>query len=417
MRILVIGSGGREHAIIWKLAQSPKVEKIYCIPGNGGIEQLAECIPGDIEDIEFLVDFAKDNNIDLTIVGPELPLTLGIVDVFQKEGLKIFGPTKEAARLEGSKAFSKAFMEKHGIPTAKYSDCKNKDQALSALDDFSYPVVIKADGLAAGKGVIIAQEEKEARECISEMMIDGVFGEAGKRIIVEEFLEGREISLLVFLDSKSFVPMITAQDYKRALDNDQGLNTGGMGAISPSPIYNKELHKKVIEEIIKPTFKGIKNDNLEYRGVLYFGLMITKEGPKVLEYNVRFGDPETQVIIPRLESDLVDIFLDVIEDRLNQDSLRWKEDKALTIVLTSGGYPQSYEKGKLIKGLEKGEGAIVFHSGTLKKEGLYYTNGGRVLTVTALGSSLEEAATRAYKEILNISFDGMHYRKDIGSDS
>jgi phosphoribosylamine--glycine ligase len=417
MRILVIGSGGREHAIVWKLAQSEKTEKIFCIPGNGGIEQLAQCIPGDIEDIEYLVNFAKENNIDFTMVGPELPLTLGIVDAFQKEGLKIFGPTKEAAQLEGSKAFSKAFMEKHDIPTAKYVDCKDKQQALLALKNFSYPLVIKADGLAAGKGVIIAQEEKEARECISEMMIDGVFGEAGKRIIIEEFLEGREISLLVFLDSKSFVPMITAQDYKRALDKDQGLNTGGMGAISPSPIYNEELHQKVLEEIIKPTFKGIKNDNLEYRGVLYFGLMITKEGPKVLEYNVRFGDPETQVILPRLDSDLVDIFLDVIEDRLDQDSLRWKKDKAVTIVLTSGGYPQSYEKGKLIKGLEKEEGAIVFHSGTLQKEDLYYTNGGRVLTVTALGSSLEEAAARAYKEILNISFDGMHFRKDIGSDS
>src|SRR5690554_5185905 len=386
MRVLVIGSGGREHAIVWKLAQSPKVDKIYCIPGNGGIEQLAQCVSGDIRDIDYLLNFAKENKIDFTMVGPELPLTLGIVDAFQKEGLKIFGPTKKAAQLEGSKAFSKEFMEKFHIPTARYTDCKSKEQALLALKEFTYPLVIKADGLAAGKGVIIAQEEQEARECISEMMIDGVFGEAGKRIIIEEFLEGREISLLVFLDSKNYVPMITAQDYKRALDNDQGLNTGGMGGISPSPIYNDELHKRVLDEILDPTFKGIKAENLEYRGVLYFGLMITKEGPKVLEYNVRFGDPETQVILPRLDSDLVEILLDVVEDRLNKERLIWKQDRAVTIVMTSGGYPQAYEKGKLIKGLEQQEGVMIFHSGTLQKEGLYYTNGGRVLSTTALGS-------------------------------
>src|SRR5690554_5607302 len=384
MRILVIGSGGREHAIVWKLAQSEKTEKIFCIPGNGGIEQLAQCIPGDIEDIEYLVNFAKENNIDLTMVGPELPLTLGIVDAFQKEGLKIFGPTKRAAQLEGSKAFSKKFMEKYHIPTARYIDCKSEEEALLALREFTYPLVIKADGLAAGKGVIIAQGEQEARECVSEMMIDGVFGEAGKRIIIEEFLEGREISLLVFLDSKNYVPMITAQDYKRALDNDQGLNTGGMGGISPSPIYNDELHKRVLDEILDPTFKGIKAENLEYRGVLYFGLMITKEGPKVLEYNVRFGDPETQVILPRLETDLMEIFEGMQKQRLSDIEIKWNDKKVVCVVLASGGYPEAYEKYKEITGLENVENdTIVFHAGTAIKENKLVTNGGRVLGVTS----------------------------------
>lgn len=414
MKILVIGSGGREHAMVWKLSQSPKVEKIYCIPGNGGIEDLAQCVPGDINDIEFLVDFAKQNNIDATMVGPELPLTLGIVDAFQQQGLKVFGPSKEAAQLEGSKSYAKAFMKKYNIPTAKYVDCDTTQQALDSLKDFTYPIVIKADGLAAGKGVVIVYNEKEAKDTITEMMEDGVFGDAGKKIVIEEFLEGKEISLLVFLDKKGFIPMITAQDYKRALDNDEGFNTGGMGAISPSPTYTKELRERISEEILKPTFYGIQQEDLEYRGVLYFGLMITDQGPKVLEYNVRFGDPETQVILPRLESDLVDIVMSVIEDNLQEEDIKWKEDKAITVVLSSGGYPASYKKGKIITGLNKEFRSIVFHSGTLKRNGQYYTNGGRVLAITALDSSIEEAISKVYKEILNIHFDKMHYRRDIG---
>ncbi|RBP44081.1 phosphoribosylamine--glycine ligase [Garciella nitratireducens] len=417
MKLLVIGSGGREHAIVWKLLQSSQIEKIYCIPGNGGIENLAECISGEVEDIDFLVSFAKKNKIDLTIVGPELPLTLGIVDAFQKEGLKIFGPTEKAACLEGSKSYAKAFMKKYHIPTAEYIDTQDMQQALNSLNKFSYPLVIKADGLAAGKGVVIVHNEIKARDVITEMMEDEIFGKAGKKVVIEEFLEGKEISLLVFLHQKGFVPMITAQDYKRALDQDKGLNTGGMGAISPSPIYNNQMRKRILEEILFPTFKGIQKENLEYRGVLYFGLMITRQGPKVLEYNVRFGDPETQVILPRLESDLVDIMEKVIEDRLEEGDLQWKEEKALTVVLTSGGYPESYEKGKLITGLDdKGE-KMIFHSGTIKKDGKYYTNGGRVLSITHLGNTLEEAAGKVYQEISKIHFDNMHYRKDIGKFS
>lgn len=414
MRILVIGGGGREDAIIWKLFQSPKAEKIYCIPGNGGIEELAECIPGKVEDIESLVNFAKDNQIDMTIVGPELPLTLGIVDTFEKEGLKIFGPHKKAAQLEGSKAYAKSFMEKYNIPTAQCIDCKNKEEAYSALEKFNYPIVIKADGLACGKGVIIAQNNQEARKCISEMMIEKIFGDAGKRIIIEEFLEGREISLLAFLDFNTLVPMVTAQDYKRALDNDQGLNTGGMGAVSPSPIESKELQERIYKRILSPTFEGIKKEGLEYRGVLYFGLMITKDGPKLLEYNVRFGDPETQAILPRLDSDLMDIIMNSMEDRLSHREINWKDENVVTITLTSGGYPQTYKKGKVIAGLDKKSNAIIFHGGTIKKEGFYYTNGGRVLNITALDTSIDKAAEKVYRTIDNIYFDGMHYRKDIG---
>lgn len=414
MRVLVVGSGGREHAIVWKLSQSPKVEKIYCISGNGGIEDLAQCIPGDMNDIDFLVNFAKENKIDLTVVGPELPLTLGIVDAFQKEGLQIFGPTKEAARLEGSKSYAKAFMKKYHIPTAESIDTENIQKALDSLRNFTYPLVIKADGLAAGKGVVIVKNESEARDTITEMMIDRVFGEAGEKIVIEEFLEGKEISLLVFFHQKGFVPMVSAQDYKRALDHDEGLNTGGMGAISPSPIYSQELKRRILEEILQPTFEGIQKEKLEYRGVLYFGLMITQQGPKVLEYNVRFGDPETQVILPRLDNDLADIMTKVIGDRLQDRDLQWKKENALTVVLTSGGYPLNYETGKLITGLNRKREEIVFHSGTVKRKKKYYTNGGRVLTITALGSSLGEAACKVYQEISNIYFDNMHYRRDIG---
>ncbi len=414
MKVLVVGSGGREHAIVWKLSQSSKLEKVYCVPGNGGIEDLAQCIPGDMNDIDFLVNFAKRNKIDLTVVGPELPLTLGIVDAFQKEGLQIFGPTKEAAHLEGSKSYAKAFMKKYHIPTAEYIDTENIQKALDSLRNFTYPLVIKADGLAAGKGVVIVKNESEAKDTIIEMMDDKVFGEAGKKVVIEEFLKGKEISLLVFFHQKGFVPMVSAQDYKRALDHDEGLNTGGMGAISPSPIYNQKLKKRILEEILQPTFEGMQKEKLEYRGVLYFGLMITQQGPKVLEYNVRFGDPETQVILPRLDNDLVDIMIKVIEDRLQDRDLKWKEENALTVTLTSGGYPLNYETGKLITGLNRKGEEIVFHSGTVKRDKKYYTDGGRVLTITALGNSLGEAASKVYQKISNIHFDDMYYRKDIG---
>lgn len=414
MRVLVIGGGGREHAILWKLTQSPMVEKIYCIPGNGGMAELAKCVPGDISDIDFLVDFAKKYAIDFTVVGPELPLALGVVDAFQRENLRIFGPSGEAAQLESSKAYAKAFMERYGIPTARYRDCLSPEQAFSALEEFNYPLVVKADGLAAGKGVIIAQGSREARECITEMMMDGIFGNAGKRVIIEEFLEGREVSLLAFIDKDTLVPMITAQDYKKALDGDRGLNTGGMGAITPSPIESGELLERISKEIMIPTFEGIQREGLEYRGVIYFGLMITREGPKLLEYNVRFGDPETQAILPRLESDLLEIMLGVTQDQLSQQDIRWKPGAAITVALTSGGYPRDYEKGKPITGLDRVKDVVAFHSGTSRKQGVYYTDGGRVLTVTALDENLERAAQRVYQQIRHIHFEGMHYRRDIG---
>ncbi|MGI5997113.1 MAG: phosphoribosylamine--glycine ligase [Lutispora sp.] len=414
MKVLVVGSGGREHALVWKLLQSPKVSYIYCAPGNGGIRQMAECVDIKADDIEALCQFAKKNKIDLTVVGPELPLSLGIVDAFEKEGLRIFGPRKDAAILESSKAFAKDFMQKYGIPTARYKTYEDADKAKEELDSFGLPVVIKADGLAAGKGVIIAKTREEALNAIDTIMMDKHFGEAGNKVVIEEFLEGKEASILAFVDGKTAVPMVSAQDYKRAFDDDKGLNTGGMGAISPAPHYDEKVAVDVMEQIIKPTVEAMNKENRPYKGVLYFGLMITKDGPKVIEYNCRFGDPETEAVLLRLESDLVEIMEAVIDERLHEIEIEWSDYAAMCVVMASGGYPESFEKGYEIKGLENEEQGIIFHAGTKYIDGKIVTNGGRVLVFGALGRTLDEARTIAYGDMEKVSFKDCHFRCDIG---
>lgn len=414
MKVLVVGSGGREHALVWKLLQSPKVSYIYCAPGNGGIRQMAECVDIKADDIEGLCKFAKKNRIDLTVVGPELPLSLGIVDAFEEEGLRIFGPRKNAAILESSKAFAKDFMQKYGIPTAKYKIYDDASKAKEELDNFGLPVVIKADGLAAGKGVIIANTREEALNAIDTIMMDKHFGEAGNKVVIEEFLEGREASILAFVDGKTAVPMVSAQDYKRVFDGDKGLNTGGMGAISPAPHYNEKVADDVMEQIIKPTVEAMNKENRPYKGVLYFGLMITKNGPKVIEYNCRFGDPETEAVLLRLESDLVEIMEAVIDERLHEMDIEWSDYAAMCVVMASGGYPESFEKGYEIKGLENAEEGIIFHAGTKYIDGKIVTNGGRVLVFAALGKTLDEARAIAYGDMEKVSFKDCHFRRDIG---
>lgn len=416
MKVFVIGSGGREHALIWKIAQSKKVSKIYCAPGNGGIEELAECVNIKADDIELLLNFAINNNIDLTVVGPEVPLVKGIVDKFKENGLKIFGPDKKSAQLEGSKIFSKKFMVKYDIPTARYKDCNDPKQAMKELKNFKYPLVIKADGLAAGKGVIICFTEEEAKEAIRSIMENRKFGVAGESIIIEEYLEGIEASLLCLLDGERIIPMESARDYKKIYDGDKGPNTGGVGCLSPNPIFNDKLQNSVKRDILEKIKVGLKEENIDFRGVLFIGLMITKEGPKVLEFNVRMGDPETQVVLPRLESDLVEIFEKVIAGNLKEEDLKWTNKSSIAIIAASEGYPGSYEKDKEIFGLDKiDKDIIVFHAGTKKTDNKIFTNGGRVLALTALGNTLEEAREKAYDNIRKINFDGMYYRKDIGA--
>jgi phosphoribosylamine--glycine ligase len=417
MKVLVIGSGGREHAIISKIAESKKVEKIYCAPGNGGIASLAECIDISVEDIKGLLSFAGSNDIELTVVGPEVPLGLGIVDDFEEAGLRIFGPCRKGAMLECSKAFSKDFMIKHGIPTAAYKTYHDPEKAKLEIDGFGYPVVIKADGLAAGKGVIIAQNRKEACAAIDDILSDRKFGEAGSRIVVEEFLEGREASILAFVDGKTAVPMVSAQDYKRALDNDEGLNTGGMGAVSPAFYYDARTAEATERDIILKTIEALNAENINYKGILYFGIMITEKGPKVVEYNSRFGDPETEVVLPRLKTDLVEIMESVIEGRLESQTIEWSNEQAVCVVLASGGYPGHYEKGCEIKGLgraEEHEGITVFHAGTAKLGDRILTAGGRVLVVSALAKDYEQARQKAYEAVKDITFEKVHYRTDIG---
>jgi len=417
MKILVIGSGGREHAIVSKLAESSRVDKLYCAPGNGGIAELAECVDISADDVGGLRDFAVSNGIDLTVVGPEVPLSLGIADSFENRGLRIFGPCRRGAMLESSKAFSKDFMIRNGIPTAAYKIYYNPDEAKQEIDSFGYPVVIKADGLAAGKGVIIAQSREEALAAIDDMLMTKKFGEAGSRIVVEEFLTGYEASILAFVDGKTAVPMVSAQDYKRALDNDGGLNTGGMGAVSPAFHYNAETAAAVEREIIRRTVDALNAEDIKYKGVLYFGIMITKNGPKLLEYNARFGDPETEVVLLRLKSDLVEIMDAVIDEKLDTLGIQWKEEQAVCVVMASGGYPGYFEKGFEIKGLEKASqetGVKVFHAGTKKAEGKIVTAGGRVMVVSALAESLEQARKEAYGAIECIAFEKAHYRSDIG---
>lgn len=417
MKVLVIGSGGREHAIVWKIAESKLAEKIYCAPGNGGIAGIAECADIAASDTEGLLKFALEKEVDLTVIGPEAPLSLGIVDRFERNGLKVFGPCKAGAMLESSKVFSKEFMIRNKIPTAEYKVYNDALKAKQEIDGFGYPVVIKADGLAAGKGVIIAQNRAEAVASIDDILTGKKFGEAGSRIVVEEYLSGKEASILAFVDGKTAVPMVSAQDYKRALDNDKGLNTGGMGAVSPAFYYDAEIAAVVEKDIIKRTVDALKAENIKYKGVLYFGIMITEKGPKVLEYNVRFGDPESEVVLLRLKSDLVEIMNAVIDERLETQSIEWKEEQAVCVVMASGGYPAHYEKGYEITGLDKAAGydnVTVFHAGTEKASGKIVTAGGRVLVVSVLAENYESARNIAYKAVRDIKFEKAHYRSDIG---
>ncbi|MTI46718.1 phosphoribosylamine--glycine ligase [Sporosalibacterium faouarense] len=415
MKILVIGSGAREHTLVWKLSQSEKVSKIFCAPGNGGISDLAECVNIKAEDIDMLLGFAIKEKIDLTVVGPEAPLVGGIVDKFRQEGLKIFGPGSNAAKLEGSKKFSKDFMAKYQIPTGRYESFDNADGALKGLDEFDYPLVIKADGLAAGKGVVICNSKEEAKIAIKEMIINKKFGEAGNNIIIEEFLSGTEASLLCFVAGNRLIPMESARDYKKAYDGDEGLNTGGMGCFSPNPIFTDDLIATVEDEILNKIETGLKEENLGFSGVLFIGLMITEGGPKVLEFNVRMGDPETEVVIPRLKNDLVEVFESAMDETLEKSDLSWSSKACLCVIAASGGYPINYEKDKVINGINNThENVIVFHGGTRKHDDELFTNGGRVLAVTYLGNNIDEARKEVYKNIEKISFEKMFYRKDIG---
>lgn len=415
MKILVVGSGGREHAICYSLLKGKKVNDIYCAPGNAGISEIAQCLSIKDNDIDNLYKFAKENKIDLTIVGPEVPLVDGIVDKFEKENLRIFGPNKKCSMLEGSKAFSKEFMIKHDIPTAKYKEYMDLDEAINEIDSFGYPVVIKADGLAAGKGVVIAKDKEEGIKALREMMSNKKFGIAGEKIVIEEFLKGIETSILAFVDNNTIVPMESAKDHKKVYNNEEGPNTGGMGTFSPSNIYDEQLSHIVKKEVLDKTLKGFKDDNLNYKGILFIGLMITEDGPKVLEYNVRFGDPETQSVLLRLETDLIEIIEAILENRLNEIHIKYDEKNAVCVMLTSGGYPESYEKGKVITGLDKvDEDIVIFHSGTKIINNKLVTNGGRVIGISAKGNSLEEASKKVYENIEKIKFEGMHYRTDIG---
>lgn len=415
MKVLVIGSGAREHALVWKISKSKRVSKIFCAPGNAGIENLAECVNIKSEDIEMLLNFAMQEKIDLTIVGPEAPLVDGIVDVFKENNLLIFGPEKNGALLEGSKCYAKDFMNKYNIPTAKYKTLSSAKEALDSLSEFSYPLVIKADGLAAGKGVVICENEEEANKTIIDMMENKSFGSAGNDIVLEEFLYGTELSLICLVGNNNIVPLESARDYKKALDNDEGLNTGGMGCFSPNPELNNELNEIINKEVLENIKIGFKKENIDFYGVLFIGIIITQEGPKVLEFNVRFGDPETEVIIPRLESDIIDIFLKTLDGKLTSEDLVWKKENSLTVIIASGGYPLAYEKNKKITGLNSlDEDIIVFHGGTKSSEDGVYSNGGRVLAVTTLGNTLNECREKVYKNIENINFENMYYRKDIG---
>ena len=414
MKILIVGGGGREHAIAWKLSKENNVEKIYCAPGNAGIAKVAQCVNISDSDIENLVKFAKENNIDLTVVGPEVPLVNGIVDEFEKKGLKIFGPNKECSTFEGSKAFSKDFMIRHNIPTAKYKEYTNLDEAISEIDSFGYPVVIKADGLAAGKGVVIPENREDAITTLKEMMSDKKFGNAGDKIVVEEFLTGIETSILAFVDNDTIVPMVSSKDHKKVFEGETGLNTGGMGTFSPSEIYTEKLAKEVQEKILDKTLEGFKKDNLNYKGILFVGLMITEDGPKILEYNVRFGDPETQSVLFRLDTDLNKIISEILNNNLKNIEINYSKEEAICVMLTSGGYPENYEKGKVISGLENLDSDIVvFHSGTKFDNENIVTNGGRVIGITAKGKTVKEAGEKVYENIKKINFEKMHYRKDI----
>ena len=417
MKILVVGSGGREHTLVWKLSQSEKVSKIYCAPGNAGTEILAENVDIADTDIEALLEFAKKENIEMTFVGPEAPLVEGIVDKFEKEGLKVFGPSQSAAALEGSKVFSKKLMKDYGIPTAKYEVFTDPEKAIAYIKKIGAPIVVKAEGLAAGKGVIVADTVEEALDAVKLILVNDKFGEAGERIVVEEYLEGEEATVLAFVDGNTIKPMVPSQDHKPAYDNDKGPNTGGMGAYAPAPIVTDKMMETIYQDILIPTVQALKQEGIEYKGVLYCGLMIKNGQAKVLEYNVRFGDPEAQVVLPLLETDLIDIADAVVTGQLNKLEIKWKNKKALCVIMASGGYPIEYEKGKAITGIEQvnqNQDMIVFQAGTKNIDGKLLTDGGRVLAVTALGDDYKEVINKAYKGVEKIHFDDFHIRNDIG---
>ncbi len=412
MKILVVGGGGREHAIAWKLAQSPKKPELFAAPGNAGIASIAQCVPLAATDIEGLKAFALEENIDLTVVGPEQPLVDGLVDAFEAAGLRVFGPNGEAARFEGSKDFTKAFLLRHGIPTADYKTYTDVTSALAEIGQFGYPVVVKADGLAAGKGVVIAADEREAVEALETMMRGRAFGAAGTTVVLERFLTGTEASVLCFCDGETIVPMAPAQDYKKAQDGDAGLNTGGMGTYCPSRIIDDAMMARIQREILDPFVTGIKADGMAFKGVLFVGLMIDSD-IRVLEYNVRFGDPETEVVLPRLKNDLIDVFEATIDGRLHEVTLQWDAQSTVCVILASGGYPEHYEKGFAIEGLDAVSGATVFHCGTALNGDAVVTNGGRVLGVTAQAPTLEMARAKAYEAAEKIQFEGKYNRSDI----
>ncbi|NMA52178.1 MAG: phosphoribosylamine--glycine ligase [Peptococcaceae bacterium] len=415
MKVLVVGGGGREHALVWKLKQSPRVTEVYCAPGNAGIAKDATCVNISVEDIQGLLAFAQQNGIELTVVGPEKPLNAGIVDLFEAAGLKIFGPSKAAAEIEGSKALAKEIMARYGIPTAAFQVFTDPDEAIGYIKRVGVPCVLKADGLAEGKGVIVAMDEQTALAGVRSIMVDRKFGAAGSRLVIEEYLAGEEVSILAFTDGVNVVPMVPSQDHKRVYDNDEGPNTGGMGAYAPAPLYTPEVHKRTMEEVLLPVIRGMAQEGRTYRGVIYAGLMVDEQGPKVLEFNARFGDPETQPVLTLLETDLVGIIEAVLEQRLDQIELKWKDGAAVCVVLASGGYPGAYQKGKTIHGLERAmEDAVVFHAGTAIEQGKIVTDGGRVLGVTATGADIPAAIKRAYEAVAQIRFDGMHYRHDVG---
>ena len=418
MKVLVVGSGGREHALVLKLLESPKVTEVYVAPGNGGMSAVATPVAIKATDIPAMVEYAKAAAMDFVVVAPDDPLVLGMVDAMEEAGIPTFGPNKAAAIIEGSKVFSKGLMKKYGIPTAAYETFDDEEAAVAYLKaQNSYPTVIKADGLALGKGVIIAQNEKEALDAVHAMMSDHIFGASGSHVVIEEFLEGPEVSVLSFTDGKTLVPMISSKDHKRALDNDQGLNTGGMGTIAPNPYYTPEIAQRCMEEIFLPTMEAMKAEGRPFKGCLYFGLMITKNGPKVIEYNCRFGDPETQVVLPLLKTDLFEIMEAIHEERLGELDIQFSDQCAACVILASGGYPQKYQTGYAISGLDKkgqAEGVTVYHAGTKLENGQFLTAGGRVLGVTALGDTLEDALAHSYEAVKGITFEHCHYRTDIG---
>jgi len=419
MKILVVGNGGREHALVWKIRQSPLVKDVYCAPGNAGMTGLADCVPIDTSNIIEVADFAQTISADLTVVGPELPMVLGIGDEFQRRGLSIFCPSRSAAEIEGSKAFAREFMNRHQIPSPKYVICSSREEADEAVKKgaLGYPLVLKVDGLAAGKGVVVVENKAEAQAAVAEMMSDKKFGTAGAKLILEEFLPGEEVSFLVFSDGARVVPMVSVQDHKRVGDGDTGSNTGGMGTVSPSTSLSLDMHKQIMQEIILPTIGGLSAEGRRYQGVLYAGLMVTEKGPRVLEFNARFGDPETQVIMARMRSDIVPILQGVAEGQLKETKIDWAKEAAVCVVVTARGYPDAPETGDPISGLEDLQGlsdVMVFHAATARRDDKIVTVGGRVLGVTALGANLDAAVQRAYGAVKKVSFEGMHYRKDIG---